>query len=97
MAKKKKSSSGSSITLNKVSFWTLTVTAILYLVALILGFFEISLVIISALKAVAAAVAICIVAVNAWRYVKGKNVVWKILYFVVLLVALVGIVLPLVL
>ena len=97
MAKKKKSSSGTSITLNKVSFWTLTVTAILYLVALILGFFEISLVIISALKAVAAAVAICIVAVNAWRYVKGKNVVWKILYFVVLLVVLVGIVLPLVL
>ena len=97
MAKKKKSSLGTSITLNKVSFWTLTVTAILYLVALILGFFEISLVIISALKAVAAAVAICIVAVNAWRYVKGKNVVWKILYFVVLLVVLVGIVLPLVL
>ena len=97
MAKKKKSSSGTSITLNKVSFWTLTVTAILYLVALILGFFEINLVIISALKAVAAAVAICIVAVNAWRYVKGKNVVWKILYFVVLLVVLVGIVLPLVL
>ena len=97
MAKKKKSSSGTSITLNKVSFWTLTVTAILYLVALILGFFDISLVIVSALKAVAAAVAICIVAVNAWRYVKGKNVVWKILYFVVLLVVLVGIVLPLVL
>ncbi|MBO5304116.1 MAG: hypothetical protein J6A99_00435 [Clostridia bacterium] len=97
MAKKKKSSSGTSITLNKVSFWTLTVTAILYLVALILGFFEISLVIISALKAVAAAVAICIVAVNAWRYVKGKSVVWKILYFVVLLVVLAGIVLPLVL
>ena len=97
MAKKKKSSSGTSITLNKVSFWTLTVTAILYLVALILGFFDINLVIVSALKAVAAAVAICIVAVNAWRYVKGKNVVWKILYFVVLLVVLAGIVLPLVL
>ena len=97
MAKKKKSSSSTSITLNKVSFWTLTVTAILYLVALILGFFDINLVIVSALKAVAAAVAICIVAVNAWRYVKGKNVVWKILYFVVLLVVLAGIVLPLVL
>lgn len=97
MAKKKKSSSGTSITLNKVSFWTLTVTAILYVVALILGQLGINLVIVSALEAVAAAVAICIVAVNAWRYVKGKNVVWKILYVVVLLVVLAGIVLPLVL
>lgn len=99
MAKKKSSSKSTSktITLNKVSFWVICVTAILYLVALLLGHFGISSIIVSALRAVASAIMIIIVAINAWRYVRGRNVVWLILYIVCLLVVIVGIVLPLVL
>ena len=95
--KKKKSSSGGSVwSLNKVSFYTLCAVAILYLVAMILSLCGISLKIVGALQGVATAVVICIAAVNAWRFVKNKPVVWKVLYIIVLLVVLIGIVIPLV-
>ena len=80
--KQTKKSSGSGMwSLNKISFYTLCAVAVLYLLAIIL----------------ATAVMVCIVAVNAWRYVKSKQTIWKVLYFVVLLVVIVGIIIPLVL
>ncbi len=96
MANKKKSSGGSGISLNKVSFWLICVTAILYLVAMILHLVGIEAVIVSALQAVATAIMIIVVAILAWRYVKNKQTVWKILYIVCLLVVIVGIIIPLV-
>lgn len=97
MANKKKSSGGSGISLNKVSFWLICVTAILYLVAMILHLVGIeAVIVISALQAVATAIMIIVVAILAWRYVKNKQTVWKILYIVCLLVVIVGIIIPLV-
>lgn len=96
MANKKKSSGGSGISLNKVSFWLICVTAILYLVAMILHLVGIEAVIVSAFQAVATAIMIIVVAILAWRYVKNKQTVWKILYIVCLLVVIVGIIIPLV-
>lgn len=94
--KTKSSSGGSSWSLNKISFYTLCAVAILYLVAMILSVCGISLKIVSALQGVATAIIICIAAVNAWRYVKSKPTVWKVLYIIVLLVVLICIVIPLV-
>lgn len=94
--KKKKSSGGSGISLNKVSFWLIAVTAVLYLVAMILHFF-IDPIIVTALQSVATAIMIIVVAILAWRYVRTKPLVWKILYIVCLLVVIIGIVIPLVL
>ena len=88
----KKSSGG--IYINKVSFWLLLVAAVVYLVNMILHLVGIGSTIVNWIGAAAAALMICVVAVLAWRYVRNKQTVWKILYFVILLVALVGLVLP---
>lgn len=96
---KKTTSSSSRSTvwgLNKISFWVIGAMAILYLVASILSLCGVNLKVVSALQGVATAMAICIAAVLAWRYVKNKQTVWKVLYFVLLLIVLLGIVLPLV-
>lgn len=90
------SSSGSKWGLNKISFWLLVATAILYLVAMILAACNINFKVVSALQGVASALMICIVAYLAWKFVSKKPTVWKVLYVVVLLVVIVGIILPLV-
>ena len=96
----KKSSSRSSGVktwcLNKISFWCIGAMAILYLVASILALCGVNFKIVSVLKDLATALAICIVAVLAWRYVKPKQTVWKVLYVVLLLVVLLGVIIPLV-
>lgn len=96
----KKSSSRSSGVktwgLNKISFWCIGAMAILYLVASILALCGVNFKVVAALKDLATAIAICIVAVLAWRYVKPKQTVWKVLYVVLLLVVLLGVIIPLV-
>lgn len=82
--------------LNKTSFGCIGAMAILYLVASILSLCGLSLKIILALQGLATALAICLVACLAWRYVKNKQTVWKVLYVVLLLVVILGIVIPLV-
>ena len=82
--------------LNKISFWCIGAMAILYLIASILALCGVNLQVVTALQGVATALAICIVAFIAWKYVRPKQAVWKVLYFVLLLVVLLGIILPLV-
>lgn len=89
-------SSGSVWGLNKISFWCIGAMAILYLVSSILSLCGVSLKAVLVLQGLATAVAICLVAVLAWRYVKNKQTVWKVLYVVLLLVVLLGIIIPLV-
>ena len=81
--------------LNKISFYVLVASAVLYLVSMILHLVGLQN-ITSWLQGVATAVMICIVSVLAWRYIRNKPTVWLVLYIVVLLVVLVGIVIPLV-
>lgn len=59
--------------LNKTSFWCIGAMAILYLIASILSLCGLSLKIILALQGLATALAICLVACLAWRYVKNKQ------------------------
>lgn len=92
----KKSSSHTPWGLNKLSFWCIGAMAILYLIASILALCGVNLKVVSVLKDCATALAICIVAFLAWKYVRNKQTVWKVLYFVLLLVVLLGIILPLV-
>lgn len=101
MANKKSSKSSSSSkssfwSLNKISFWTIVAVTILYLVALVLSACGINAKIVGALQGVATAIMIIFVAVLAWRFVRAKALVWKILYVICLLVVLAGIVVPLV-
>ena len=112
MAEKKTSSSSSKSTssksssssskktmwgLNKISFWTIVAVTILYAIALILSACGVSATAVSALQGIATAIMIVIVSILAWRYVKQKQMVWKVLYFVCLLIVIAGIIVPLVL
>ncbi len=101
MAKNTKKSSSSSSSsgmwgLNKISFWIIVAVTILYAVALILAACGVSSVAVSALQGIAAAAMIVIVSILAWRYVRPKQAVWKVLYFVCLLIVIAGIIVPLV-
>ena len=82
------------ISLNKVAFWLLVTAAVLYLLGMVFSCIPDLASIFGLLLAVASALMLCVVAVLAWRYVAHKEVVWKVLYFIVLLIALVGLILP---
>ena len=81
---------------NKISFYMICITAVLYLVALILHFVGVNSSIVSVLRSIASAIMIILIAICAWRYVANKPTVWKVLYIVCLLVVIVGIIIPLV-
>lgn len=99
MAKQTKKSSSSSSGmwgLNKISFWLIVAITILYAVALILSACGVSSLAVSVLQGIAAAAMIIVVAILAWRYVKPKPAVWKVLYFICLLIVIAGIIVPMV-
>lgn len=100
-SKSSKSSSSSSRRsgwgLNKISFWTIVAVTVLYAIALILSACGINAIVINALQGIATAIMIVIVAILAWKYVRSKQMVWKVLYFICLLIVIAGIIVPLVL
>ena len=69
---------------------------LLYAISLVLSACKINSRVIGALQGLATAIMICIVAVLAWRYVRSKQLVWKVLYIICLLIVIAGIVVPLV-
>ena len=81
--------------LNKISFWVLGAAAILYLVAMILSVAGVSAIAVTILQNIAMAVMVVIVSILAWRYVKNKPTVWKVLYVFILLVVIACIIVPL--
>ena len=101
-SKSTKSSSSSSSSkktvwgLNKISFWTIVAVTFLYALSLVLSACGINMKVVSALQGVATAIMIIIVAVLAWRYVRPKQMVWKVLYVICLLIVIAGIIVPLV-
>ena len=99
MAKQTKKSSSSSSGmwgLNKISFWLIVAITVLYAVALILSACGVSSLAVSVLQSIAAAAMIIIVAILSWRYVRPKPAVWKVLYFICLLIVIAGIIVPMV-
>ena len=84
------------LSVNKISFYMICITAILYLVALILHSVGVNSSIVSVLRSIASAIMIILIAICAWRYVANKPTVWKVLYIVCLLVVIVGIIIPLI-
>ena len=89
-------SSNSGWGLNKISFYVLGAMAVLYLLTTVLALLPVNFKVVSALQGLATAVAICIVAYIAWKYVAHKATVWKVLYVVFLLLVIAGIIIPLI-
>ncbi len=90
------SRSHSGISLNKVSFYTLVIAAMLYLVAMILSLLKVNATVVMVLQNIALAFMVIIVAILSWRYVAHRPMVWKVLYILVLLVIIACIIVPLV-
>ena len=109
MATKKSSSSKSSSSsssssskrsvwgLNKISFWVIVAVTVLYAVSLILSAIGGSglMTAVRILQGIATAIMIVLVAILAWRYVRPKPMVWKVLYIICLLIVIAGIIVPL--
>ncbi len=103
--KSKSSSSSSSSSsrkssvwgLNKISFWVIVAVTILYAVSLVLSAIDANKLntAVMVLQGIATAIMIIIVAILAWRYVRPKPVVWKVLYIICLLIVVAGIIVPL--
>jgi hypothetical protein len=89
-------SSNSGWGLNKISFYVLGAMAVLYILTTVLALLPVNFKVVSALQGLATAVAICIVAYIAWKYVAHKATVWKVLYVVFLLLVIAGIIIPLI-
>lgn len=81
--------------LNKISMWILVAAALLYVVAMILSLVDVDFVVVTALQNIAMAVMVVIVSILAWRYVRNKEMVWKVLYVLCLLLVIAGIIVPL--
>lgn len=104
-SKSTKSSSSSSSSsrkssvwgLNKISFWMIVAVTFLYAVSLILSAIDANklMTAVRILQGIATAIMIVIVAILAWRYVRPKPVVWKVLYIICLLIVIAGIIVPL--
>ena len=83
--------------LRKLAFWSIVVIALMYLVAQVLYWISADKLanIINWIRWVAEVVALAIVAILAGQYVAArKQVVWTVLYIIIVLIAVVFIVLP---
>jgi hypothetical protein len=89
-------SSNSGWGLNKISFYVLGAMAVLYILTTVLALLGVNFKVVSVLQGLATAVAICIIAYIAWKYVAHKATVWKVLYVVFLLLVIAGIIIPLI-
>lgn len=85
--------------LNKISFWTIVAVTILYAISIILAAIggDGLMTAVKVLQGIATAIMIVIVAILAWKYVRPKQMVWKVLYFVCLLIVIAGIIIPMIL
>lgn len=82
--------------LNKISMYTIVAVAFLYAVSMVLALAGVSLKVVAVLQALATAIMIIIVSILAWRYVKAKPMVWKVLYVICLLLVIAGVIVPLI-
>ena len=81
--------------LRKVAFLTIVALGVLHLVSGLLAIFDLQS-IVSGLQAIASAIATAVVAVLSWSYAAERTKEWKIIYFVCLLVVVLGMIVPLV-
>lgn len=83
--------------LNKISFWTIVAVTIIYAISIVLSAIGGNALMTATriMQGIATAVMIVIVAILAWRYVRSKPIVWKVLYIICLLIVVAGIIVPL--
>lgn len=80
--------------INKFSFYAIGVFCVLLLTIMVLNLVGVSTWILPALEAVVKALLLIVPAVCAWNYVANKQTVWKVLYFIFLLILLITIIIP---
>ena len=77
-----------------LAFLVTMFAAVLYLLAMVLGFFDISSALINSMQSVASVIMICIVSVFGWRFVKSRSLTWRLLYVLLILAVVASVVVP---
>lgn len=77
-----------------LAFFVTMFAAVLYLMAMVLSFFDISSGIIASMQSIASVMMILLVSVTGWRYVKTKSLAWKLVYVFVLLAVVASVIVP---
>lgn len=78
-----------------LAFLVTMLAATLYLVSMVLSFFDIpDFPWFETLQSVASVIMIVIVSITGWRYVKTKAIAWKLVYVFVLLTVVASVVVP---
>lgn len=80
--------------MSKFAFYLIGAICVLQLIIMVLSLCGINLGILSALKGVALALALIVPMSAAWNYIKLKPAVWKVLYFLFVLILLITIAIP---
>ncbi len=95
--KKKGSSNGNKLSLNKISFYVIGAISIIYLVSAILSVLnlnDLGFNIVSLFQAIATYVTVGVVSILAWRYVDSKPTVYKVLYFIFMVIVTITVFIP---
>ena len=77
-----------------LAFLVTMFAAVLYLVAMVLSFFETSSSVINSMQSVASVIMICIVSVFGWRFIKRRSLTWRLLYVLLILAVVASVVVP---
>ncbi len=80
-----------------IAFLVTVFATILYIVALILQFINVSVPVIETMRSVASMLTICIVGILGWKFVRNRAGWCKVLYVLLILIVIVCVVLPIVL
>ncbi|MFW5780825.1 MAG: hypothetical protein ACOCWI_05180 [Bacillota bacterium] len=78
----------------KVAFYTFIFAAIIYLIQALLSFVNISSGVLQAIQSIVIIVLFAVTGVAGWQFCKTKSFVYKLLYFISVLIILVSVVLP---
>ena len=87
----------SKLSMNKISFYVIGAISILYLVSAILSILNLDKLnfnIVGLFQAIATYVTVGVVSILAWRYVDSKPTVYKVLYFIFMVIVTITVFIP---
>lgn len=78
----------------KLAFYTFIIAAIIYLIQAVLSFVNISSAVLQTIQSIVIIVLFAVTGIAGWQFCKSKSFIYKLLYFISVLVILVSVVLP---
>ena len=83
-----------SISLSKVSYYTILIAAAILIVSMILHFVGISALVVEWLQVAAGIILFIMTAVVAWQHCRERSMLCKLIYFIAVIAIIVSVILP---